>query len=388
MPAGIAELQATSCQVDLTEHRVWNDRRVFRGPTVVMAQRIIEVITGRKQTTGGGMKASEMKRPPSSRRNFLRATGAMATSIVLPRHVLGSLATLEKPIRIGMIADLHQDVMHDGPARLQAFIDAMQKEQPDALMQLGDFAYPTKKNEVVTRAFADAHARTLHVLGNHEIDGGHSFDEVAGLWGMKGRYYTENINGLDLVVLDGNEKPKNHKGGYPAHIGDKQLKWLAQQLNTLKGPILVICHQPLAGPSSIDNAAVVQTLLNSAADRILLAINGHTHIDHVARAGKIPCLHVNSASYQWVGGSYRNRSYPAAIHSRFRWIEYTCPYRDSLFTTLTIDPASGRIDVKGRESQWVGKSPSELGVAAKPGLSDGREICPRIRSRKIEQAET
>ena len=157
-------------------------------------------------------------------------------------------------------------------------------------------------------------------------------------------------------------------------------------LKTLKGPILVICHQPLAGPSSIDNAGEVQALLNSASDKVLLAVNGHTHIDHVARAGKISCLHVNSASYKWVGGSYRNKSYPAEIHSKFRWIEYTCPYRDSLFTTLTIDPASGRIDVKGRESRWVGKSPSELGIAAKPDLTDGKEICPKIRSRRIGPA--
>ena len=328
-----------------------------------------------------------MKKFILSRRDFLLTTGVVATSIILPRQVIACLGRIKKPIELGMIADLHQDIMHDGPARLKAFLDAMKEEKPDALLQLGDFAYPTKKNEAVTKAFEKAHPRTLHVLGNHEIDGGHSFDAVAKLWSMKGRYYTENVNGLDLVILDGNEKPKDHKDGYPAHIGEKQLEWLSKQLKTLKGPILVISHQPLAGPSSIDNAKAVQTLLNSAADKVLLAVNGHTHIDHVARAGKISCLHVNSASYRWVGGSYRNKSYPAEVHSKFRLVEYTCPYRDSLFTTLTIDPVSGRIDVKGRESQWVGKSPSQLGIAAKPDLTDGKEICPKIRSRQLGPAE-
>jgi len=118
----------------------------------------------------------------------------------------------------------------------------------------------------------------------------------------------------------------------------------------------------------------------------LLAVNGHTHIDHVARAGKLSCLHVNSASYKWVGGSYRNKSYPAEVHSKFRWVEYTCPYRDSLFNSLTIDSASGRIDVNGRESQWVGKSRSQLGIAAKPDLIDGKEIRPKIRDRRIGPA--
>ena len=323
----------------------------------------------------------------SERRDFIRTTGVVATSIILPRQVMAALSKIKKPIKLGMIADLHQDVMHDGPARLKVFLDAMKEEKPDALLQLGDFAYPTKKNEVVAKAFENAHPKTLHVLGNHEIDGGHSFDQVAKLWGMKGRYYTENVNGLDLVVLDGNEKPKNHKGGYPKYIGKEQLEWLEKQLKNLKGPILVISHQPLAGPGSIDNAGEVQALLDAAADKVLLAVNGHTHIDHVARAGKISYLHVNSASYKWVGGSHRNKSYPPEVHSKFRWIEYTCPYRDSLFTTLTLDPSNGRIEVKGRESQWVGKSPSQLAIPTKYGLTNGKEICPKIRSRRLGPAE-
>ena len=317
------------------------------------------------------------------RRDFFRSTGVVATSILMPRQVKAALSNIKKPIKLGMIADLHQDVMHDGPARLKAFLDAMKNEKPDALLQLGDFAYPSKKNEVVTKAFEKAHTKALHVLGNHEIDGGHSFDQVVKLWGMKGRYYTENVNGLDLIVLDCNEKPKNHERGYPAHVGQLQLEWLEKQLKTLKGPILVLSHQPLAGPGSIDNAGEVQALLNGAVDKVLLAVNGHTHIDHLERAGKLSYLHVNSASYKWVGASHRNKSYPPEVHSKFRWIEYTCPYRDSLFTTLTLDPVKGRIELKGRESQWVGKSPSQLAIPTKYGLTNGKEICPKIRNRQL-----
>ncbi|MFP6883467.1 MAG: hypothetical protein VCA40_03490, partial [Roseibacillus sp.] len=82
----------------------------------------------------------------SSRGDFLLTTGVAVTSLILPRQVMAALAKIKKPIKLGMIADLHQDVMHDGPARLKAFLDAMKEEKPDALIQLGDFAYPTKKN--------------------------------------------------------------------------------------------------------------------------------------------------------------------------------------------------------------------------------------------------
>ena len=101
-----------------------------------------------------------MKKFISSRRDFLLTTGAVATSIILPRQAMAALAKIKKPIKLGMIADLHQDVMHDGPARLKVFLDAMKEEKPDALVQLGDFAYPTKKNDVVTKVFEKAHPRT------------------------------------------------------------------------------------------------------------------------------------------------------------------------------------------------------------------------------------
>ena len=64
---------------------------------------------------------------------------------------MSALKAFDRPIKLGIITDLHQDIMHDGPARLKVFLDAMANEKPDALLQLGDFAYPTKGNEVVTQ---------------------------------------------------------------------------------------------------------------------------------------------------------------------------------------------------------------------------------------------
>ena len=53
---------------------------------------------------------------------------------------------------------------------------------------------------------------------------------------MKGRYYTEHINGIDLVILDANEKPKNHKSGYPAHIGKNSWSGSPKNLKPSKAP--------------------------------------------------------------------------------------------------------------------------------------------------------
>ena len=319
----------------------------------------------------------------TTRRNFFEMAGVLGTSLVFPKCVMASLCKSGKPIKIGLIADLHHDVMHDGAQRLGAFLKAMKSEKPDAVIQLGDFAYPNSKNKSITEAFNQTHPRSLHVLGNHDVDDGHSFEQVVKLWGMRGRYYTESIESLHLIVLDGNEKPPNHQGGYPAYIGPQQLEWLRSQLKELEGPIIIFCHQPLAGPSSIDNADQVQQILSTASEKILLTVNGHTHIDHLVRAGKIINLHINSASYYWVGGSYQHKSFSDEIHAAFPYIQYTCPYANSLFTMLTVEPATGRVKLKGSVSQWVSKSPAELGLDSHPELTDGEEICPQIRARSV-----
>jgi Icc protein len=323
-----------------------------------------------------------------SRRRFLQTASVVAVSIALSDSAHSSVCKISKPVRLGMITDLHQDIMHDGPQRLGAFLAAMKNAPPDAIIQLGDFAVPAKKNQLLIETFNAAHPQALHVLGNHDADGGYSYEQTMTAWGMPERYYFRDIGGLRVIVLDGNEPPPNHQDGYPSHIGPEQIKWLRGTLESHDGPIIVISHQPLAGPWAIDNAKDVQSVLSSAADRVLLAVNGHTHIDELVRVDGVGYLHLNSASYVWVGNSFRHESYGAEIHAAHPRLAGTCPYRDSLFTTLTIDPASGRIDLQGSVSRWVGPSPAELGRDKHPDLIDGEQIVPAIRARKIKRIAT
>ena len=324
-------------------------------------------------------------RLPLPRRRFLQVLATTACSLALPATARAAIRSLTKPVKLGLIADLHHDVMHDAPVRLAAFLEAMAVESPDAIVQLGDFAQAKKENRPLVAQFRKAHPLALHVIGNHDTDGGLTSDQVIEEWQMKGRFYRQDVGGLRLIVLDGNDRPPGHRSGYPSHIGPQQIEWLKRELAGHEGPILVLCHQPLAGPSCIDNAKELQGILDRAADRVVLAINGHTHIDDLVRAGGIHHLHVNSASYKWVGSQHRNTSYPAEIHAAHPWIGHTCPYRDALITTLTFEPKSGEVLLTGRKSEWVGKSPKQVGVATRPGLIDGKQVVPEIRARKISR---
>ncbi|MCD2421707.1 metallophosphoesterase [Niabella pedocola] len=312
-----------------------------------------------------------------NRRQFVKAAAFAGLAWSIPAAVLAALK--KEIIQIGIITDLHQDLIPDGYERLTAFVADMKKAAPDALLQMGDFAYPGDKNKKLIDLFKNAHPTTLHVIGNHDTDAGYTKQQCIDYWGMPARYYTYLLKGIRLLVLDGNDKGSpGHKGGYPSYIGPEQAAWLKEQLEAAKEPVIIVSHQPLAGSAAVDNAAEIQAVLEQHRNRILMAINGHTHIDAHLQINGVHYVHINSASYYWMGEKYKHAIYTPAVHQQYPYLSYTCPYKDALFTRLTIDPVKGRIHIKGKASQWEGKSPEELNYQNSAMLHAGKEIVPRI----------
>nr|MBR9810152.1 hypothetical protein [bacterium] len=315
-----------------------------------------------------------------NRRNFSKTLAIGSAGCSLPVVSLSALNVLSRPIRLGVIADLHVDLIPDGSERLDSFLDEMVKTKPDALIQMGDFAFAEESNQKIVDRFNKAHETTLHVIGNHDTDGGLSIEQVLDSWGMTDPYYHHVLEGLHLVVLNANEKgSKNYKGGYPQFIGKAQVAWLENTLNSVEGPVVVISHQPIAGPYAIDNAEEVQKILSKYSDKVVMAMNGHTHIDLLTEIGGVQYLHINSASYHWLGSKYAHESYPSEVHAKHSALKYTSPYREALFTALTFDPKNRKIIVEGKATQWVGESPKELGLKREPEGS----VIPEIRERVI-----
>lgn len=330
----------------------------------------------------GKLKAHKPTKPRGiSRRNFISTVSQAGLSLCIPTPVLNALKN--NKVTISIITDLHQDIMHDGLKRMEEFAGNIRATKPDAILQMGDFAYPGDKNKEVIRLFNNAHATRLHVIGNHDLDAGYAREQCIRYWGMPGRYYSQKINGVLVIVLDGNDQgsPK-HKGGYPSFIGAEQIQWLQQQLNDTTSPAIIVSHQPLAGEGAVDNAKELQSILSKHREKILLAVNGHTHIDSYIQTGGVHYVHINSASYFWLGGEYKHKSYSEAIHAGHPWIASTCPYEKALFATLIIDPKKKKIIINGQKTNWVGQSPSDLGFSGTEGNFAGIEVVPEIRNRK------
>ena len=318
------------------------------------------------------------------RRSFIKSTALTSFSLALPSSILKLWAGQTENLRLGLITDLHRDIIHDADLRLQTFLKEMNRVGIHAKIQLGDFAIPKKENQAFIESFNQGNIPAYHVLGNHDMDEGFSKEQAIQAFGMPAAYYAQVIQGIRILVLDGNELGSpTTKGGYASYIGKVQQDWLNQQLVDSKEPVIVISHQPIAGIYTIDNATEIQALLSAHASKIILAINGHAHVDQLLEVGGVSYLHLNSASYYWVGEKHNHFSLDASTHTAFPDLSRTCLYAEVLFGILTLDRKEGKLTLSGRKSSWVGPSPLELGYGILSKEEQDLYVQPQISDRKI-----
>jgi len=273
-----------------------------------------------------------------------------------------------KVLRFGVITDVHQDIMHDAGQRLSVFIETMRKEQVDFIVQLGDFCIPKAANQSFLDIWNTFPGPRYHVLGNHDTDGGYQRADTVAWWGMAARYYAFEQGGVKFIVLDGNDRPEDHAGGYPRYIAEDQLAWLEKELDATSSPVILFVHQSIEREEEggVQNGAAVRQILEAANDRagqrkVVACFSGHHHRDYVRQIRDIVYPQINSASYHWVGSKFKHVRYSEAIDRSHPNIKYTVPYKDPIFGLVTIDPHRGFMQIQGRQSSFVGPAPWEIG---------------------------
>lgn len=277
-----------------------------------------------------------------------------------------------KTVKIGICSDVHLPTMHDSKKRITAFIDSMKIAKPDFIIELGDFAIPKKEYEPYFAIWNSFPGKKYHVIGNHEMDGGTSLAKAIEYRGMKNPYYSFSTNGFHFIVLNGNDKKNEEQKGYTSYIGQKQLQWLANELETATEPIVVFSHQGIGTDPdtpgerySVENAKSIRKMFEQhnklkKPSRIICCFNGHTHHDFAEKINGIWYITINSMSYKWLGKEYECIRYSDEVDKNFKWIKYTAPYKDPLYTVVEIS-TEGYIKMSGKISEYVGPSPWELG---------------------------
>ncbi len=277
-----------------------------------------------------------------------------------------------KTIKIGMCSDVHLPTMHDSEKRITSFIDSMKIAKPDFIIELGDFGIPKKEYEPYFEIWNSFPGLKYHVIGNHEMDGGTSLEKAVAYRKMENSYYSFSKNGFKFIVLDGNDKEDVNQKGYRSYMGEKQLNWLKEELKMSKDPVVIFSHQGIGSDPdnpgerySIENSVEVRKIFEdhnkeNKTSHIICCFNGHTHHDFAEEINGIWYITINSMSYKWLGDEYESVRYSKEVDKDFKWIKYTAPYKDPLFTVVEIS-TEGYIKMSGKKSEFVGPSPWELG---------------------------
>jgi hypothetical protein len=241
----------------------------------------------------------------------------------------------------------------------------MKIAQPDFIIELGDFGTPAEEYTHLFNIWNSFPGKKYHVIGNHEMDSGYSLEQAIAYRNMTASYYSFDINNFHFIVLDGNDKEFPEQKGYRKYIGPEQANWLRLQLQNSVNPVVLFSHQGLSEIEGIDNAREIRTILethnrHSSTNRVIACFNGHSHNDSAEEINGIWYICINSMAYKWLGEEYAFIRYSKEIDNNFKWIKYTAPYKDPLFTLVEIS-TTGYIRIAGKKSEWVGPSPWEVG---------------------------
>ena len=280
-------------------------------------------------------------------------------------------------VRIGMVADVHQDIIHDAYARMRFFIDDMNIRKPDFVIQLGDFALSRKRNQPFLDTWNEFEGPRYHVLGNHDMkDLGYTREQTMDWWQMKKPYYSFDHGEFHFIVLDGNEQnPEPWTALYPRYIGAEQQEWLQKDLEETSKPTVVFSHQSLESPNGgIANNKEIRKILegqktSSGQVKTIACLSGHHHADYIRGINGIEYIQINSMSYKWVGSEFEYKRFGLHIEQTYPAVRNTCPYIDPLYTVLTLDPAENTLHLLGRETGFISPTPKEIGIPNAENMS-------------------
>jgi len=300
-------------------------------------------------------------------------------------------------ITMGIISDVHADILPDAKERMDVFIAQANDIDADLIIQLGDFCRPNENEKFMMESWMNFPGNRYHVLGNHDMDF-NTKKETIEYWGMPAPYYSFDQNGFHFIVLDANYLYQDgkyidyaHANFYVesedrAYINPEQMAWLKEDLQKTDKRCLLFSHQSLINVLwGINNRVEIQEILEQANEeagfqKVIACFNGHDHVDFHREINGIHYFEINSAGYQWMGEGYADENcYDSTLASSYHHLDKVAIYKDPLFAFVTI--TQEQLILKGVASEWYCESPNDKGIPKKPY---GCEYSPSISNYSVQ----
>jgi 3',5'-cyclic AMP phosphodiesterase CpdA len=315
------------------------------------------------------------------RRHFIRSMGMLAGGTLLGGRsafaIPGSRHSDGKKLTFGIISDLHHlqfGQNQDESARMKGFMDAVMLNNPDFIIQNGDFFRP-QGADVIMSQWNRYKGPKYHVLGNHDMD---KCDKatIMKLWGMSSPYYSFDQAGWHFIVMDRNfmKQPDGLLVDYNtdnwgpvaapgrSFTDQAQLQWLRSDLAAAKNPSIVFMHQPVFLSDffqEIGNADEILEIFDEAnfnaakggkGSKVAAVLMGHDHDDRYGARNGVHYFLINSATYVYTN-------------------DQAYFFRDPLYAFVTLDP-KGEMVIEGRRSVYRTAAPDAVSARFPTNISD------------------
>lgn len=251
-------------------------------------------------------------------------------------------------IRFGVISDVHyankepqgHRYYKESLQKMAEYIEEMNKEKVDFLIELGDFKDKGHSVEetlhfldTIEKEFQQFNGPCYHVLGNHDEDN-ISKDQFLthiknGEQAKAKNYYSFEKASFQFIILDANFTSKGepyNQGNFDwkdCHIPSEQLSWLEQTVKNSALPVVVFIHQRLDSFYSLknycpDNADNVRKALEDSG-KVLAVFQGHDHRGGFNSINNIPYYTIPGVieGEGKVNNSYALVEIKRSIHGRF-----------------------------------------------------------------------
>lgn len=300
---------------------------------------------------------------------------------------------MEDIIKFAICADVHHDLAPYAKEKMAQFVSCAEKENADFIINLGDLCFPHECNNDFYALWQAFYGPRYHVLGNHDLD--HNTKEQAiDYFGMPGAYYSFDCKGFHFIVLDPNNLALSDGlegyrfGNYFAHpdkinwLGDTQLNWLRDDLETTDKKTVIFSHQSLENDKvGAKDADKLHGIISGAVDKnghkkVCACLNGHDHVDGAHLLDNVHFVTINSMSFFYMNSQINIPRYSKIITEHYPILREAVPYTRGLYTVISI--TNEYLEISGSKSDFVGPSPLESGHCGYAGgFASTAEILPR-----------
>ncbi len=304
-------------------------------------------------------------------------------------------------VKFSVFADLHyhQPFPTFAAERLEKIRKRAVENKVDFVIHCGDMCHGpvSRDNPQIVKQYAEFPMPTYHCMGNHEYQLDSHEDALAG-YGLEKGYYFFDCKGFRFIVLDlnnmlvdGKVVPYSSANYFKTPekqalvtMGEEQFAWLEQTVMDSPYPCVLFSHQSLERLNSemcLEEQRKIQAMfrrVNADKQRILLAVNGHHHRDHLRILDGIAYFDLNSASSDWIGDPGHQGVLPAEIYEQYPQAHRNIYYVDPVHAVITLRD-DGYINIEGMQSEfWCGVDRESLGLPVAD--RDSRICTPNVLS--------